>query len=104
MPLIAIISRIFQKAMRTIYRNIRVRLSRVNGFLNENITGMVIVQLFNREGAMSEEFDKLNGDYLQSNLQSIFAYSVFSPIVMFLSAVATALLLWVGGDGIISHW
>jgi ABC-type multidrug transport system fused ATPase/permease subunit len=48
-PLIAVISRIFQTKMRTIYRNIRVRLSRVNGFLNENITGMVVVQLFNRE-------------------------------------------------------
>ncbi len=104
MPVVAYISRIFQRAMRTIYRNIRVRLSRVNAFLNENITGMVIVQLFNRERTMFDEFDGLNSDYLRANLLSIFAYSIFSPIVMFLSAVSTALLIWVGGHGIISHW
>ena len=104
LPIIAVVSRIFQRAMRTIYRNIRVRLSRVNGFLNENITGMVIVQLFGRERVMLRQFDDLNSAYLRANLASIFAYSIFSPIVMFLGAVSTALLLWVGGHGIISHW
>ncbi len=104
MPVVAFVSRIFQRVMRTIYRSIRVRLSRVNGFLNENITGMVTVQLFNRERTMFGEFDALNADYLGANLRSIFAYSVFSPIVMFLGAVSSALLLWVGGHGIISHW
>lgn len=104
MPVIAIISRVFQRAMRIIYRNIRVRLSRVNGFLNENITGMAIVQLFNRERTMFGEFDRLNTDYLAANLKAIFAYSLFSPIVTFLGALSTALLLWVGGHGIISHW
>jgi len=57
LPVIAAVSRAFQSTMRVIYRNIRVRLARVNGFLNENITGMVIVQLFNREGAMFRGFD-----------------------------------------------
>jgi ATP-binding cassette, subfamily B, multidrug efflux pump len=104
MPLIGVASRYFQRAMRVIYRNIRVRLSRVNGFLNENITGMTVVQLFNREDTMFEQFDTLNEDYLQANLRSIFAYSLFSPIVMTLGSVATALLVWVGGHGIISHW
>jgi len=104
MPIVAVVSRIFQKAMRVIYRTIRVRLSRVNGFLNENITGMVIVQLFNRESTMFSRFDALNEDYLRANLQSIFAYSIFSPIVIFLGSLATGLLVWVGGHGILSHW
>jgi ATP-binding cassette subfamily B multidrug efflux pump len=104
MPIIAVISRIFQKTMRVIYRNIRVRLSRVNGFLNENITGMVIVQLFGRESTMFKEFDALNADYLSANLRANFAYSIFSPIVMFLGALSTALLLGVGGEGIMSRW
>jgi ATP-binding cassette subfamily B protein len=103
-PVIGYVARQFQKAMRVIYRNIRVRLARVNGFLNENITGMVIVQLFNRERAMFSEFDALNNDYLRANLSAIFAYSVFSPIIIFLGALSTGLLLWVGGHGIISHW
>ncbi|MBV9281837.1 MAG: ABC transporter ATP-binding protein [Chloroflexi bacterium] len=104
MPLIGVISRVFQRAMRTIYRNIRVRLSRVNGFLNENITGMVIVQIFNRERTMAREFDALNADYLSANLRAIFAYSLFSPVVTFIGALSTALLLWVGAHGIISRW
>lgn len=104
LPIIGVVSRIFQRAMRKIYRNIRVRLSRVNAFLNENITGMTIVQLFNRENSMFGDFDALNRDYLESNLDSIFAYSVFSPIVMFLGSLSTGLLVWVGGHGIISSW
>jgi len=104
MPIIALVSFIFQKAMRTIYRTIRIRLSRLNGFLNENITGMVIVQLFNRERTMAGEFDDLNADYLRANLNAIFAYSLFAPTVTFLGALSTSLLLWVGGHGIISHW
>jgi len=65
---------------------------------------MVVVQLFNREKTMLREFDTLNTDYLTANLRAIFAYSVFSPIVMFLGVVATASLLWIGGHGIISNW
>ncbi|HZU12893.1 MAG TPA: ABC transporter ATP-binding protein [Chloroflexota bacterium] len=104
LPVVGYVSRVFQRAMRVIYRSIRVRLSRVNAFLNENITGMVTVQLFNRESTMFEQFDRLNSDYLGANLRSVFAYSVFMPIVSFLGAVSTALLIWVGGHGIISHW
>jgi ATP-binding cassette subfamily B protein len=65
---------------------------------------MVVVQIFNREQTMFNEFDRLNADYLKSNLDAVFAYSVFSPIVIFLGAFSTALLLWVGGAGIISRW
>lgn len=104
LPLVALVSNIFQRTMRVIYRTIRVRLSRVNGFLNENITGMVIVQLFNREPVMLRQFDTLNDSYLQANLSMVFAYSVFMPIVTFIGAFSAALLLWVGGRGIIGHW
>jgi ATP-binding cassette, subfamily B, multidrug efflux pump len=104
MPIIAVVSRYFQRTMRVIYRNIRIRLSRVNAFLNENITGMVVVQIFNREQTMFAEFDRLNADYLDANLNAVFAYSVFSPIVIFVGAISTALLIWVGGYGIIAHW
>jgi len=104
LPVVAFIARQFQRYMRGIYRNIRVRLARVNGFLNENITGMVIVQLFNREQAMFAEFDGLNSSYLNANLAAVFAYSIFSPIVIFVGALSTGLLLWTGGHGIISRW
>lgn len=104
MPIIAVASRIFQIAMRVIFRNMRVRLARVNAFLNENITGMVTVQLFNRESTMFSEFDRLNTHYRAAALQSVFAYSLFMPIVIFVGGLSAALLLWVGGHGIVSHW
>jgi ATP-binding cassette subfamily B protein len=104
MPIVAVASRIFQIAMRVIFRNMRVRLSRVNAFLNENITGMVTVQLFNREETMFGEFDRLNKHYRAAALQSVFAYSLFMPIVIFVGGLSAALLLYVGGHGIISHW
>lgn len=97
LPLITVIANVFQKAMRRIYRRIRVRLSRLNGYLNENITGMAIVQLFNRERRMFESFDSLNLSYQKANFDAIFAFSLFAPTVMFLSAVGTVLLLWFGG-------
>lgn len=97
LPIIGVIANFFQRAMRRIYRQIRIRLSRLNGYLNENITGMSIVQLFNREDKMFYSFDELNRSYRRANLDAIFAYSLFSPAVMFLSALGTALLLWFGG-------
>jgi ATP-binding cassette subfamily B multidrug efflux pump len=97
LPVITVIALVFQRAMRRIYRRIRVRLSRVNGFLNENITGMAIVQLFNRESKMFQDFDELNLSYRKANLDAIFAYSLFSPTVMALSALGTVMLMWFGG-------
>lgn len=97
LPIIGVISAIFQRFMRRIYRQIRIRLSRLNGFLNENITGMAIVQLFNRERHMFASFDEQNRSYLRANLDAVLAYSLFSPTVIFLSAVGTGLLLWFGG-------
>lgn len=100
LPVITIIAHFFQRAMRRIYRRIRVRLSRLNGYLNENITGMAIVQLFNREQKMFESFEELNSSYRAANLQAIFAYSLFSPAVIFFGALGTALLAWVGGSNL----
>lgn len=100
LPVITVIAHIFQRAMRRIYRRIRVRLSRLNGYLNENITGMAIVQLFNREQKMFESFEELNTSYRAANLQAIFAYSLFSPAVIFFGALATALLVWFGGSNL----
>jgi ATP-binding cassette subfamily B multidrug efflux pump len=100
LPPMVLIANVFQKAMRRIYRRIRVRLSRINGYLNENITGMSIVQLFNRERKMFESFDELNQSYRTANLQAIFAYSLFSPIVIFMGALGTGLLLWFGGSNL----
>ena len=76
LPLIAIVSQQFQKQMRSSYRQQRVRLAKVNAFLQENISGMLVVQLFNRERRKFDEFDALNKDFFDANLVAL---KVFSP-------------------------
>jgi ATP-binding cassette subfamily B protein len=102
LPVIALASWGFQRWMRTTFRQQRVRLARVNAFLQENLAGMLVVQLFNREKRQFNGLDALNNDYLQANLDSLKAIALFYPVVRFLSAVATALLLWYGSGSILA--
>ncbi len=101
LPLIALASFRFQKAMRTTYRQQRVRLARVNAFLQENISGMLVVQLFNRQKRQFNEFDALNKDYLQANVDALRVYAYFYPIVSFLSTLAISALLWYGSGAVL---
>lgn len=102
LPLIALASWGFQKWMRTTYRQQRVMLARVNAFLQENLSGMLVVQLFNREQRQFKQFDSLNRDYLKANLDALRVFAYFFPVVSFLSTAAIALLLWYGSGGILS--
>jgi ATP-binding cassette subfamily B protein len=102
LPLIALASWGFQKWMRTTYRQQRVRLARLNAFLQENLSGMLVVQLFNREKRQFEAFDVLNKHYLKANLDSLMVIAVFYPVVSFLSMSAIALLLWFGSGGVLA--
>jgi ATP-binding cassette subfamily B protein len=87
--------------MRTSYRQQRVRLAKVNAFLQENLSGMLVVQLFNRERRKFDEFDALNKDYLDANMVALRVFCYFFPVVMFLSTLATAALLWYGSGGVL---
>jgi ATP-binding cassette subfamily B protein len=102
LPLIIIASFFFQKLMRTTYRQQRVRLARVNAFLQENISGMLVVQLFNRQQRKFEEFDDLNRDYLNANIEALRVFCYFFPVVSFLSVMAVAGLLGVGSGGVLA--
>lgn len=101
LPLIAIVSLQFQKLMRSSYRQQRVRLARVNAFLQENISGMLVAQLFNRERRKFNEFDALNKDYYDANVDALRVFSYFFPVVSFLSVLATAALLWYGSGSVL---
>ncbi|MFQ5636514.1 MAG: ABC transporter ATP-binding protein [bacterium] len=92
---------LFKKLVRGSYRLIRIRIARINAFLQENITGMSIVQIFNREKKNFHKFDKLNQDHLQVFLKTVFYYSIFFPSVRVVSAVAIALIVWFGGGQIL---
>lgn len=102
LPFIAAASWLFQNWMRTTYRQQRVRLARLNAFLQENLSGMLVVQLFNREKKKHNEFDALNQHYLVANIDALRVFAYFFPVVNFLSMVAVALLIWYGSGEILA--
>jgi len=100
-PLLFIATIIFKHKVRHAERLIRVRIARINAFLQENITGMTVVQLFNREAENFKRFDQKNLEHLEAYRKTIFYYAVFYPVVEFISALAIALIIWFGGGQVI---
>ena len=101
LPFVAWTSFVFRSRIRSAFRDIRLRVARMNAFLQERITGIRVVHLFNREDADMERFRALNRDYLSAHLRSITYYALFLPIVQLLTAVALALVIWYGGGATI---
>jgi ATP-binding cassette subfamily B protein len=97
MPLILYVTALFRVRSREIYRAVRTRLARINAYLNENITGMPIVQLFNRERRNFAQFDALNRELLGWHLRGLRAFAMFHPSVGVISALAIAFILVFGG-------
>ncbi|MDR7418145.1 MAG: ABC transporter ATP-binding protein [Armatimonadota bacterium] len=97
LPVIGWITARFSARARESYRAVRVRLARMNAFLNEHIMGMGIVQLFGREPREFERFDALNRDHLAANLAALRSFAVFMPSVGVMSAVAVAIIIGYGG-------
>jgi ATP-binding cassette subfamily B protein len=87
----------FRKGARDTYRDVRVRIARVNAFLQEHISGIGIVQLFRRERVAARDFAGVNDAHRAANIRSIFYYSVFYPALDFLSAIGMASIVWYGG-------
>jgi ATP-binding cassette subfamily B protein len=103
LPVIYVVSQRFQRWMRRTYRVQRIRLARVNAFLQENLSGMLVLQLFNREKRQAEEFDRLNKHYLEANVEALRAFALFFPIINLCYALAVALLLWYGAGAVLSQ-
>lgn len=102
LPLLFLATFWFQKMVRATYRLIRVRIARINAFLQENITGVAVVQMFNRENTNFKQFDQLNRDHRDAYLQTVFYYAIFYPAVNLISAIALALIIWYGGGRILA--
>jgi ATP-binding cassette subfamily B protein len=96
-PLVYITAHWFRKNVRRSYRDIRVKLARINAFLQERITGMGVVQLFGREKTELAKFQEINDEHLRAHLRSIHYYAIFWPMIEVIAAVAVALVLWYGG-------
>lgn len=99
-PVLLVATRVFQKAIKKAFVSVRNEVARINVFVQEHVTGMNIIQAFGREAAEREKFDVHNRAHRAANIRSIWAFSIFFPIVEMLSATSVALLLWLGVEGV----
>jgi len=101
-PFLILASYIFKEKVKASYQVVRTQIQKMNAFLQERITGMKIVQIFNAEEKQMETFKSINREYTQANINSIFYYAVFFPVVEIISAVALGLMVWWGAKGVIA--
>ena len=101
LPLILIVTRIFRDHVRESYRRVRTAITRINSFTQEHISGMAVVQLFNREERAYKDFEDVNRLHMIAFKDTILAYALYYPAVDFLSSVAIALVVWRGGFGVL---
>jgi ATP-binding cassette subfamily B multidrug efflux pump len=95
-PVLLIATRVFQKAIKKAFIQVRNQVNKINVFVQEHVTGMSIVQTFHREAKEQQRFEKINKEHRDANIRSIWAFSIFFPLVELLSAGSVALLLWWG--------
>lgn len=101
-PFLMIATYIFKEKVKASYQKVRTEIAKMNAFLQERLTGMRIVQIFNAEEREAQHFREINRKYTQANLDSIFYYAVFFPVVEIISAAALGLMVWWGARGVIS--
>ncbi|HEY0591667.1 MAG TPA: ABC transporter ATP-binding protein, partial [Thermoanaerobaculia bacterium] len=101
LPFIVLVSVWFRSGARRTYRMVRARIAAINAFLQEHISGMPVVQLFNRQGEEAGKFAGLNARHRDANLESIWYYSVFYPMIELVQSIGIALIVWYGGRQVI---
>jgi ATP-binding cassette, subfamily B, multidrug efflux pump len=101
LPVVTFAAFVFRGLIREAYREIRIRLARINAFLQERIVGVQVVQLFGREADSAQRFDRINRDHLDWHLRSITYYALFFAVMEALASVTLALILWYGGGEVI---
>jgi ATP-binding cassette, subfamily B, multidrug efflux pump len=101
LPLILIATKIFRDRVRDSYRRIRTAIARINSYLQEAVSGMLVLQLFNREKRAFKQFSEINASHMEAFKDAIMAYAVYYPVVEILSAIAIASIIWFGGMDVI---
>ncbi len=102
LPIILMVTRLFRNSVRESYRRVRTAIARINSFTQEHVTGMRVVQLFNREQRAYDDFEAVNRQHMVAFKDTIFAYALYYPAVELLSAIAIALVIWRGGFGVLA--
>lgn len=101
LPLLVALTSWFRRGARASFREVRVRIARINAFLQEHITGMPVVQLFNREEKEMRKFGEINQAHRKANIDTIFYYAVFYPAVEIIGSIGIGLIIWFGGGEVI---
>jgi ATP-binding cassette, subfamily B, multidrug efflux pump len=100
LPFIVVATKIFRDRVRDSYRRIRVAIARINAYLQEHVSGMVVLQLFNRERKAYDRFSEINRVHMDAYKDAILAYSVYYPVIEVLSSIAIACVIWFGGGDV----
>jgi ATP-binding cassette subfamily B multidrug efflux pump len=100
LPFIVVATKIFRDKVRDSYRRIRIAIARINSYLQEHVSGMVVLQLFNRERKAYQRFSEINRSHMDAYKDAILAYSLYYPAVDFFSALAIACVIWFGGQDV----
>jgi ATP-binding cassette subfamily B multidrug efflux pump len=103
LPLILVVTRVFRDHVRESYRRVRAAIARINSFTQEHISGMSVVQLFNREQRAYQDFEAVNEQHMIAFKDTIFAYALYYPAVELLSSIAIATVLWRGGYSVLAR-
>lgn len=102
-PVLFYITMLFRKKVRSSYREIRVLIARINAFLQEHVTGVIVDQIYNREHKAFKNFDEVDAKLRDANIRSVFYYALFYPGVELASAIAVGLIIWFGGTHLVSE-
>jgi ATP-binding cassette subfamily B multidrug efflux pump len=101
LPLILAATLVFRQKVRDSYRRIRVAIARINSYMQEHVSGMMVLQLFNREQRAYEKFEVINTSHMEAFKDAIMAYAVYYPVVEVLSSIAIACVIWFGGNDVL---
>ena len=99
---LGIIALLFRKRLKSVYRDVRKSIAKLNAFVQESIKGIMIIRLYNRERENSVRFRDVNRENYKANMDQLFAFATFRPIIEFISTTAVALILWYGGLSILN--
>jgi ATP-binding cassette, subfamily B, multidrug efflux pump len=101
MPFVVILTVIFRIRIRKVYRNVRTTLAKINSSISENISGIRIIQLFNKEKPNFEKFNETGREYYKASMNEVITFGLFRPVIEMLASLAIALLVWYGGANVL---
>ncbi len=102
LPFLVITGYVFKEKVKFAFQDVRYHVSRLNTFLQEHITGMQIIQIFGKEDQEFDRFQKINKDHRSAHVRAVLYYSIFFPVIEVFSAIAIALIVWYGAQGVLT--